>query len=223
MVGGELSSKCVVILIGPPGCGKGTQAGMLKELYEVESFCAGDELRKETASGSDLGKEIAQICDAGRLVPDRIVNLMAKKFVDNTASSRLLFDGFPRTAEQANFLINSLEKQWPVCACSFYVDDEVVMDRILHRFSCTKCGTIYNSKTKKPRIDGVCDNCGSKEFTHRNDDNEEAMKKRLDNYRTITNPMLKLFADLGVLHEIDSSREVAEVSGSMKDLIGNFW
>jgi adenylate kinase len=214
------AKKCVVIFIGPPGCGKGTQAGLLVEKLGFASFSAGDELRKEIASGSDLGQEISKICDAGGLVPDDVVNTMAKKFIDTASGDRLLFDGFPRKVPQAEFLRDAIPGHWPVCACSFRIDDELVIERILCRFSCAKCGYIYNSKTRMPTVEGKCDFCGSTDFTRRNDDNEESMRQRLNNYKTVTNPMLALFSELGILHEVDASCEVPAVSQRIADLTG---
>jgi adenylate kinase len=144
---------------------------------------------------------------------------MSKRFVEAAASERLLFDGFPRKVFQAEFLDTVIPPDCAVCACSFEVSDSLIIERVLHRFSCARCGRIYNDKTSAPKVDGVCDHCGSKEFKRRNDDNEESMRQRLENYRTVTSPMLNFYRERGILERIDASVDVSCVSSCVERLV----
>ena len=216
-----MTNKCSIIFVGPPGCGKGTQASFLKDKYDFTVFSAGDELRKEVASGSDLGKEIKSISDSGNLVSDDIINKMAENFVENSPSNRLLFDGFPRKISQAEALEDILfsDNGWKVRVCYFKINDDMILDRILYRFACADCGLGYNEKTARPKVDGVCDRCGSKNFTRRSDDNEESIKGRLNNYRTMTDPIIDYYKKKGILDVIDASLDFDDVSDQVKKVV----
>ncbi|MDR3285315.1 MAG: nucleoside monophosphate kinase [Holosporales bacterium] len=214
-----------IILIGPPGCGKGTQAAFLRE-KGFAHFAAGDELRKEITSDSDLGKEIKKIYDEGKLVSDDIMNEITRNFVDRSGSTRLLFDGFPRKVSQADFLQSFLidlvsNGDITVKACFFDIKEDVVAVRVVDRFCCAKCGAIYNRKTMSI-TDFCCPNCGSNEILRRTDDNEEAVVKRIKTYRIETQPVLDFYEKLGILKVIDASLSVKEVSKKIEKIIGNY-
>jgi adenylate kinase len=217
-----MPSKCAIVFVGPPGCGKGTQASFLQNKFGFKVFSAGEELRREIASGSALGLEIKDVCGSGGLVSDDIINTMVENFVANAPTSRLLFDGYPRKVSQAEALDRVLVRDggWLLEACYFRISDEAIAERILHRFSCAKCGTVYNEKTVLPMVDGVCDHCGSTEFNKRNDDNEDSIKKRLETYRLMTESIIDFYDKRGILSVIDASLNSVEVAWQMKDVVG---
>jgi adenylate kinase len=210
-----------LVFVGPPGCGKGTQASFLQKDYEFVAFAAGDELRKEIASGSELGLEIKGICDSGGLVSDSVINVMVDNFVAKTSANRLLFDGYPRKVSQAEALdeVFAKDSDWLLEVCYFQISNESIADRILHRFSCAGCGCVYNERTARPRVEGVCDKCGSKEFSKRNDDNEESIMKRLETYRLMTASIIDFYKERGILNIIDASLGFAEVSQQVEKVV----
>jgi adenylate kinase len=211
-----------MVFVGPPGCGKGTQASFLRSDSGFKVFSAGEELRKEIASGSDLGLEIKSICDSGGLVSDDIINVMVDNFVANAPTNRLLFDGYPRKVSQAEALDRVLAQDsgWLLEVCYFQISDEIIADRILHRFSCAKCNSVYNERTARPKVDGVCDCCGSTEFNKRNDDNEDSIKKRLETYRLMTESIIDFYKERGILNVIDAGLSFHEVSQQMRNVMG---
>lgn len=200
-----------VILVGPPGCGKGTQASRLCTEKDFFAFSTGDAIRAEIASQSSLGLKLKAVCDAGGLVSDDIVLEMLKKVVDNLNTNKVLFDGFPRTIAQARSLSQLLDNNWKIRVYYFAVDDETVCERILGRFSCQSCGQGYNDKTLLPKVDGVCDKCGGTSFVRRSDDNMETLKSRLENYKQMTDPIVEFYKDAELLEELDASANIDEV------------
>ncbi|HKW55345.1 MAG TPA: nucleoside monophosphate kinase, partial [Stellaceae bacterium] len=157
----------IVILLGPPGAGKGTQAKRLEEKYGLVQLSTGDMLRAERKSGSALGRKVQAIMDAGQLVSDDIIIDMIADRIDRAGGKGLILDGFPRTVPQAKALDRVIEMT---------VDEAALIERIAGRFSCARCGASYHDKNHRPKVAGVCDSCGSHEFVRRADDNPEAVK-----------------------------------------------
>lgn len=202
-----------IIFIGPPGSGKGTQASILRQKFNFFSFSTGNELRKEIDKKSVLGLKIKKIYDEGALVPDDIVVEMAKKVLEQEGINKVLFDGFPRTLEQAKSLSLFLEcKNWFVRVFYFDLDTKVILDRIAGRFSCKICNQGYNEKTLKPKVDGVCDNCGGCEFVWRDDDKRETVLKRLDFYEKMTSPIVDYYKKKNIAYRVDASLSADQVS-----------
>jgi adenylate kinase len=212
-----------LILLGPPGAGKGTQAKKLTDERGLVQLSTGDMLRAEVASGSPLGVEAKKIMDAGQLVSDAIVIGMIDKRTDKPDSAKgVIFDGFPRTVAQAEALDAMLAKKGKKidAVVELKVDDAALVERISGRFTCAKCGTGYHEKFARPKKDGICDKCGSTEFTRRADDNAETVKARLVAYNQQTAPILPYYRAKGVLHSVDGMADMSEVAGQIDRVLG---
>ncbi len=207
-----------LILLGPPGAGKGTQAKKLTDERGLVQLSTGDMLRAEVASGSALGVEAKKIMDAGQLVSDAIVIGMIDGRTDKPDTAKgVIFDGFPRTVAQAEALDAMLSKKGKKidAVIELKVDDAALIERISGRFTCAKCGTGYHDKFARPKKDGICDKCGSTEFTRRADDNAETVKARLVAYRQQTAPILPYYQAKGLLHSVDGMAAMSEVAGQI--------
>lgn len=214
-----------IILLGPPGAGKGTQAKRLEERYGLVQLATGDMLRAERASGSDLGKKAQAIMDAGRLVSDDImIDLIASRI--GKAGKGFILDGFPRTVPQAEALDAMLAQKGLKLdrVIEISVDEAALIDRLAGRFTCVKCGASYHDINNRPKHEGVCDVCGSKEFLRRADDKPEAVKTRFEAYRAQTAPILPYYRDKGILTQVDGMADIdhvtRQISGVMDKIRG---
>lgn len=203
-----------IILLGPPGAGKGTQAQRLQSDLGMVQLSTGDMLRAAVKSGSALGLQAKGIMEAGKLVPDELmVGLIESRIQEPDCANGFILDGFPRTEAQAEALDAMLAKTGKKLAkvIEMEVDEAALTERVVGRFTCAKCGTGYHDKFKRPRVEGVCDVCGSTEFTRRKDDNAETMKTRMAAYRAQTEPLLPYYRDRGVLRKVDGMAAMDEV------------
>ena len=203
-----------IILLGPPGAGKGTQAKMLVEERNMVQLSTGDMLRAARTSGTEMGKMVAGVMDRGELVSDEIViGLIEEQLTTADASGGFIFDGFPRTLAQADALGVLLEKvgQDLDVVVEMRVDDEVLVKRISGRFTCGGCGEGYHDDFKKPSNPEKCDNCGSSTFKRRPDDNEESLKTRLMAYYKDTSPLIGYYYANGQLKTIDGLGGIDDV------------
>ncbi|HEY4166205.1 MAG TPA: adenylate kinase [Reyranella sp.] len=203
-----------IILLGPPGAGKGTQAQKLQTDVGLIQLSTGDMLRAAVKSGSPLGQQAKGIMDAGKLVPDELmVGLIEDRIAQPDAAKGFILDGFPRTEAQAEALDKMLARSGKKLdrVIEMEVDEKALTERVVGRFTCAKCGTGYHDKFKRPKIEGVCDVCGSKEFTRRKDDNAETMKTRMAAYRAQTEPLLPYYRAKGVLETVDGMAAMDEV------------
>lgn len=203
-----------IILLGPPGAGKGTQAQRLQSEQGLIQLSTGDMLRAAVASGSELGQKAKGIMEKGELVPDDLmVGLIEDRIAQPDCLKGFILDGFPRTEAQAEALDKMLDKKGKTLdrVVEMEVDEKALTERIVGRFSCAKCGTGYHDKFKRPKVDGVCDVCGNKEFVRRKDDNAETMKTRMAAYRAQTEPLRPYYARRGVLRKVDGMAAMDEV------------
>ncbi len=203
-----------IILLGPPGAGKGTQAQRLQSDLGMVQLSTGDMLRAAVASGSDLGRKAKNIMDKGQLVPDDLmVGLIEDRIEQPDCAKGFILDGFPRTEAQAEALDRMLGKSGKKLdrVIEMEVDEKALTERIVGRFTCAKCGAGYHDKFKRPKVEGVCDVCGSREFTRRKDDNAETMKTRMAAYRAQTEPLLPYYDSRTVLRKVDGMAAMDEV------------
>jgi len=204
-----------IILLGPPGAGKGTQARILMDGTGLVQLSTGDMLRAAVASGSEVGREAKEIMDAGQLVPDDLVIRMISQRIDEPdCATGFLLDGFPRTTAQAEALDAMLaEKGLQLDAVvQIRVAEEALVERITGRFTCANCGAGYHDKFQRPQSEGVCDNCGSTDFVRRDDDNEETVRSRMEAYRAQTAPILPHYEAQGLLQGVDGMADIDEVT-----------
>ncbi len=207
-----------IILLGPPGAGKGTQARILVEQRDMVQLSTGDMLRAARASGSEMGRKVAAIMDAGGLVTDEIViGLIEEQLTTTEAPGGFIFDGFPRTLAQADALGDLLARlgRRLDAVIEMAVDDDALVARITARSTCAGCGEVYNDITRPIPADGTCANCGGTEFTRRADDNEESLKKRLLEYYKKTAPLIGYYYCKGLLHRVDGLQSIDQVAAAI--------
>ena len=211
-----------VILLGPPGAGKGTQARMLTERHGLVQLSTGDLLREAVAQGTEAGKAAKAVMESGGLVSDDIVIAIVDDRLDQPdVAAGVIFDGFPRTVAQAEALDNLLEsKSMKLDAViSMEVEDAAMVERISGRYTCAKCGEGYHDTHKRPAKEGVCDQCGSTEFKRRADDNAETVAERLKAYHAETAPLISYYEDQGVLRRIDAMGDINEIGEGMSAIV----
>jgi len=211
-----------IILLGPPGAGKGTQSARLIERHKMKQLSTGDMLRAAVKGQTPVGLKARAVMDRGELVSDEIVSeLIDANLSALDAETGAIFDGYPRTAQQADDLDALLAKHDRALdhVLELEVNVDALVERITGRFSCAECGALYHDTANPPSIEGICDACGSTEFKRRPDDNEETVRTRMDEYRAKTAPILPGYEQRGIVTRIDGMAPIAEVSRTIDAIL----
>ncbi|AKG91352.1 Adenylate kinase [Geoglobus ahangari] len=202
-----------LILLGPPGAGKGTQAKRIVEKYGIPQISTGDMFREAVAKGTELGKKAKEYMDRGELVPDEIViGIVRERLSQPDCEKGFILDGFPRTIKQAEALDEMLDDMGKKidAVINIVVPDEEILKRIVYRRVCKECGAVYNLIYSPPKQDGICDKCGG-ELYQRDDDKEETVKERLRVYKEQTEPLINYYSQKEVIYNIDGTKDIEEV------------
>jgi adenylate kinase len=212
-----------IILLGPPGAGKGTQAAFLAENYGMVQLSTGDILRAAVKEGTEVGKMADEIMKSGKFFPDELMAQILGEHMDKLApETGIIFDGYPRTARQAELLDELMAARGRKLdhVIELEVDEDALVDRITGRYTCAKCNAGYHDRYKLPKLAGVCDECGSTEFKRRPDDNEETVRTRMAEYRAKTEPILPIYNARGLVSRVDGMADIAHVSAAIKVILG---
>lgn len=210
-----------IVLLGAPGCGKGTQSERLTADYGFKAVSTGDLLRANKDKVISDGRTIGGVLEAGSLLPDSVTIALIKEELEKFRADNIIFDGFPRTVVQAE----ALDKMALECGkkidkvINFEIEDEVIVKRITGRFKCVKCGKIYNRFFLQTTVPGICDECGSVEFEYRSDDNEESLIKRLSEYHEKTYPLIDFYSKSGILYTVNADAPFIEVTESVMKVL----
>lgn len=211
-----------LILLGPPGAGKGTQARRLEDDRGLVQLSTGDMLRAMVKEGGPLGQQAQEIMSAGKLMPDELmVEIIAERISKPDVAKGFILDGFPRTVAQAEALDKMLSDKGLKLdhVIEMKVVDDILVERICGRYTCAKCGKGYHDSFEKPKVEGVCDSCGGTEFKRRADDNAETVTTRLAQYHEQTAPILPYYAGRGVLKTVDGMADIDEVTTQIEALL----
>ncbi len=212
-----------IILLGPPGAGKGTQAKLISEKYSIPHISTGDIFRKNISEKTPLGVKAKGYMDKGQLVPDELtIDLVKDRLQQDDCKNGFLLDGFPRTVAQAEALDEFLHEDNQSINSSLLIDvpQEYILERMTGRRVCNSCGASYHVKFNPSKVEGKCDVCGS-ELIQRKDDSEETVRERLDVYSKQTQPLIQYYSDKEVLSTIDGTREIKEVFENISDILGS--
>ena len=202
-----------IVLFGPPGAGKGTQAARITDSTGLPQVSTGDMLRAAVKNGTQTGLAAKQYMDAGKLVPDSIIiDLIKERVQEPDAINGVMFDGFPRTVPQAEALANITTVTHVI---AIEVPDERIVDRICGRYSCASCGAVYHDSFNPTSVDGVCDECGGNEMKRRADDNESTVLQRLSAYHEQTSPLADWYENKGIFHRIDGDRVIDQITNDI--------
>lgn len=211
-----------IILMGPPGGGKGTQARVLQDMFGIVQLSTGDMLRAAVKAGTEVGLKAKSLMEAGALVPDEvIVGVIKGRIAESDCANGFILDGFPRTIPQAEALDAMLEdmQMGLDAVIEVRVPDEMIVERITGRYACAKCGAGYHDTFQKPKVEGVCDACGSTEFIRRKDDTADTVATRLQAYHQQTAPLLPYYAERGLLKTIDGAAAIEDVTRQLVEAV----
>lgn len=211
-----------LVFTGAPGCGKGTQSRILKDKVAIAHLSTGEMLRAEAEKTTEEGRRIKELLDAGSFVTDEmIIGMVSRRIEEDDCANGFILDGFPRTLPQAEVLEAMLQEKGITldAAIEIQVPDEIIMERILGRYSCMDCGAGYHDKFQKPRVYGVCDCCGGTNFYRRVDDNRATVQNRLVNYRKLTYPTIPYFDQKQVLKCVDGTGTIEATAKKIEDLL----
>lgn len=211
-----------LILLGPPGAGKGTQALKIQENYSIVQLSTGDMLRAAVAAGTEVGKKAKSLMEQGALVPDDVIlDMIRDRIKEDDCRNGFILDGFPRTVAQAEGLDEMLEKEAQEldAVVEMQVDDGILAARVSGRFTCAGCGEGYHDEFKQPQTEGKCDKCGGTEFKRRADDNVETVKARLSAYHEQTAPLIPYYREQKLLKSVDGMQEIGQVTADIMQIL----
>ena len=202
-----------IVLFGPPGAGKGTQAARITDSTGLPQVSTGDMLRAAVKNGTETGIAAKQYMDDGKLVPDSIIiDLIKERILESDAKNGVMFDGFPRTVPQAEALADITQVTHVI---AIEVPDERIVDRICGRYSCANCGAVFHDSFNPTKLDGVCDECGGSDMKRRADDNESTVLQRLSAYHEQTSPLADWYESKGIFHRINGDRPIDEITSDI--------
>lgn len=211
-----------IIFLGAPGSGKGTQASILSKELSIPQISTGDILRSEIKQNTDIGLLAKNYIDSGDLVPDSVViDIIKKRIAKSDCKKGFILDGFPRNIDQAVSLdevLNSLSKS-VLAVINIDVNDDVIVKRIIGRFSCADCGSLYNRFFNNVKVEGVCDNCGSRNLVSRTDDSEETIKNRLKIYHGETKKLVDFYSKKDLIYKVDGLKTIVPIKNDIRDII----
>ena len=213
----------ILILLGPPGAGKGTQATRLEERYSLVTLSTGDMLRSAVKEDTQVGRKAKEVIDAGKLVSDEIIIDIVDEAIGKLGSEQgFILDGVPRTTIQADGVGAILTRRGKSLdhVIEIRVDDDLLTERITGRFTCAKCGAGYHEKFQRPKQDGICDVCGSTDFSRRSDDTEETVRARLKAYYDETAPLISYYGERSLLRSVDGMADIDDVSRQLQVILG---
>ena len=213
----------ILIMLGPPGAGKGTQAKRLEDRFNLEALSTGDMLRAAVKDGTAVGKKAKAVIDAGQLVSDDIIIDIVDEAIGKLGSDRgFILDGVPRTTVQADGIGGILAPRNRALdhVIEIKVDDDLLAERITGRFTCATCGAGYHDAFQRTKSEGICDNCGSTEFTRRSDDTEETVRARLKAYYDETEPLISYYGERALLRSVDGMADIDDVTRQLEAILG---
>jgi len=209
----------IVILLGHPGAGKGTQARTIMHRLDIPQISTGDMLREAIAKNTSFGREAKAKMDAGELVSDSIVNgIVAERVMRDDCKNGFILDGYPRTVQQANTFNKSMTKADKIFVIEIGASSDSLFNRLTGRWICPGCGEIYNTFSRAPKVEGVCDICGWTLF-HRSDDREDLVRERFRTYKEETYPLVQYYQQLGMYHQVDGMRPIQEVTKEILSIV----